>query len=84
MAKYPELQKKAIEELDAVIGSSRLPTDDDYDSLPYVQAIIMECSRWLPIVPLSMPRRAPVDDVYEGYFIPEGTLIMAVSIRLSS
>ncbi|KAI0798709.1 cytochrome P450 [Irpex lacteus] len=77
MAAYPELQKRAREELDAVVGPDRLPTYDDFNSLPYIQAIFMECARWLPVLPLSFPRRAITDDYYEGYFIPEGTLIMA-------
>ena len=82
MAKYPELQKRAREELDVVVGSARLPTYDDYSSLLYIQAIFMECARWLPIIPLSNPRRAVVDDYYEGFFIPEGTLVLAVRIQL--
>lgn len=84
MAAYPELQKRAREELDAVVGPDRLPTYDDFNSLPYIQAIFMECARWLPVLPLSFPRRAITDDYYEGYFIPEGTLIMAVSDALIS
>ncbi|KAI0092433.1 CyP450 monooxygenase [Irpex rosettiformis] len=77
MASYPELQKRAREELDEVVGPDRLPTYEDYDSLPYIHAIFMECARWIPVVPLSLPRRALVDDHYEGYFIPKGTLILA-------
>ena len=80
MAKYPELQKKAQEELDTVVGLGRMPTYDDYDTLFYVRAIVMECGRWLPVVPLSLPRRALADDHYNGYFIPEGTVILAVSV----
>lgn len=78
MAADPELQKRAREELNSVVGPDRLPTFDDFEFLPYIQAIFMECSRWLPVVPLSLPRRAITDDYYEGYFIPEGTIIMAV------
>ncbi|KAI8315325.1 Multifunctional cytochrome P450 monooxygenase [Colletotrichum sp. SAR11_59] len=35
MAKYPEVQKKAQEEIDRVIGSDRLPNLDDRDNLPW-------------------------------------------------
>ena len=82
MARYPDLQKRAREELDAVVGPDRLPTYDDSDSLPYVHAIVMECSRWLPVIPLSMPRRTLTDDYFEDYFIPKGTLIIAVSLDI--
>ena len=37
MSLYPEVQKKAQEELDRVIGRDRLPELDDRDSLPYIQ-----------------------------------------------
>ena len=76
---HPEIQKKAREELDSVVGPDMLPTYEDYESLPYIRAIFMECARWLPVVPISLPHRAIADDYYEGYFIPEGTVVMAVS-----
>jgi hypothetical protein len=79
MAMHPEIQKAAREELDAVVGPDRLPTFEDYESLPYIQAIFMECSRWLPVIPLSVPHRVIRDDYYKEYFIPEGTVVVAVS-----
>jgi hypothetical protein len=39
---FPECQREAWQELDRVIGDSRLPVLDDIESLPYVQAIIRE------------------------------------------
>lgn len=47
-ALYPDTVRKAQEELDRVIGDSRLPTIDDEDSLPYVRAMIKETLRWRP------------------------------------
>ncbi|KAJ6517274.1 cytochrome P450 [Mycena vitilis] len=76
-AKYPEMQAKAHAEIDAVIGPNRLPTFEDRESLPYIEAICKELYRWLPIVPVAVPHRAMADDVYEGYFIPKGTLVIA-------
>ncbi|KAJ7911356.1 cytochrome P450 [Mycena leptocephala] len=76
-AKYPEVQAKAQAEIDAVVGPNRLPTFEDRDSLPYIEAICKELYRWLPIVPLAVPHRAMADDVYEKYFIPKGTLVIA-------
>ena len=35
MAMHPEVQKKAQEELDRVIGRDRMPTVDDEKNLPY-------------------------------------------------
>ena len=82
MAAHPEIQRRARQELDAVIGSSRLPTFEDYGTLPYIEAIFLECARWLPTVPLGVPHRLMSDDHYNGYFIPEGTTIIAMRVHL--
>ena len=78
-AMQPDIQKRAREELDVVVGPDRLPTFEDYDELPYVQAIIMECARWLPVTPLVTSHNLIRDDHYKGYFIPEGTTVITVS-----
>ncbi|KAI0700497.1 cytochrome P450 [Cerioporus squamosus] len=77
MVLYPEAQRKAQEELDAVVGRSRLPTFDDLDNLVHIQAIVKEILRWHPVDPLGMQHRSTEDDVYEGYFIPKGTICIA-------
>lgn len=46
MAIHPEVAKKAQVELDAVVGSGRLPDFSDRPSLPYIDAIAKECMRW--------------------------------------
>ena len=40
MLVYPEAQRLAQEELDRVIGRQRAPTFDDFDQLPYIQAMV--------------------------------------------
>lgn len=45
MLLHPRVMKKAQEEIDAVIGPHRMPGFDDYDSLPYLQAVIKETLR---------------------------------------
>ena len=44
MPSHPEVQTKAQEELDRVIGGDRWPTADDEPKLPYIRAIIKEVS----------------------------------------
>jgi hypothetical protein len=39
---YPDVQRKAQEELDLVVGRDRLPTVEDEKNLPYCHAIIKE------------------------------------------
>lgn len=46
MTIYPEVQQKAQAEIDAVVGSSRLPSSQDRDSLPYINALMKELLRW--------------------------------------
>jgi len=55
MALYPEVQKKAQAEIDAVIGPNRLPDFEDRPSLPYINAIIKELARWHLVLPLGGP-----------------------------
>ncbi len=76
---YPDVQKKAQAELDRVIGEGRLPSFEDYQSLPYIQAVILEILRWMPVVPMGVVHRVMVEDEYKGYRIPKGALMIPVS-----
>ncbi|KAI0643177.1 cytochrome P450 [Trametes meyenii] len=77
ISQYSEVQKKAQAELDAVVGRDRLPDYTDRDNLVYVNAVIRECVRWHVVVPLGIPHRTLEDDMFEDYFIPAGTMIIA-------
>jgi len=77
MTIFPDAQKKAQQELDAVVGSKRLPTYDDWDSLPYVEALLREILRWRPVAPLSVAHAITEDDVFKGYLIPKGSIILS-------
>ncbi|KAF6747126.1 cytochrome P450 98A3 [Ephemerocybe angulata] len=76
LATHPEVQEKAREEIDLVIGNDRLPQLSDRESLPYISAIVKEVSRWHSVVPLGLSRASAEDSEYNGYFIPKGTYIM--------
>ena len=45
MLLYPEVQVKARERLDRVVGQDRLPELKDQESLPYITAIVREVLR---------------------------------------
>ena len=53
MILHPEVVVKAQQEIDAVIGSDRLPNFGDRASLPYIESIMSECLRWAAPVPLG-------------------------------
>ncbi|KAI9567359.1 cytochrome P450 [Boletus coccyginus] len=72
MMRYPEVQERARKEIDAVIGTHRLPNFDDRSSLPYIDAVLRETLRWHPVFPLGLPHYTTKSDVYEGHYIPEG------------
>ncbi|KAG9101405.1 hypothetical protein FRC06_003046 [Ceratobasidium sp. 370] len=72
---FGEVQTKAQREIDAVVGTSRLPTMDDQLNLPYVGRLIQEVLRWQPIAPLAIPHVCAEENEYRGYRIPRGAII---------
>jgi len=54
MTLFPEAQKRAQAEIDAVVGPDRLPSYADRDSLPYVEALVKEILRWNAVVPTGI------------------------------
>ncbi|KAF5356604.1 hypothetical protein D9758_008287 [Tetrapyrgos nigripes] len=55
MIQFPDIQKKAQEEIDTIVGQSRLPAFSDTKHLPYVTALIREIMRWRPGPPIGLP-----------------------------
>jgi len=76
MTLFPHVAKKAQEEIDAVVGTDRLPTFDDREHLPYIDALLKEVLRWNAVTPTAAPHVAMKDDIHEGYLIPKGSVII--------
>ena len=55
MALYPEVQRNAQVEIDAVVGPNRLPDFHDRPFLPYINAVLKESSRWNLVTPFGRP-----------------------------
>jgi len=55
MVQFPEIQKKAQMEIDAVVDESRTPVWADFAQLPYVTQVVKESQRWRPIGGLGFP-----------------------------
>ena len=72
MTLFPDIQQRAKQEIDAVVGCEELVSFKDRPSLPYVEALFREILRWRPVVPLSVSHASTSNDVYNGYFIPKG------------
>ncbi|TFK24849.1 cytochrome P450, partial [Coprinopsis marcescibilis] len=77
MAMYPEVQKKAQKELDTYLKGERLPEFEDKPNLPYIWAIVKEVLRWQPVIPVGVPHMSTEDTVFNGYFIPKNSIIIA-------
>ncbi|KAF5348522.1 hypothetical protein D9756_009684 [Leucocoprinus leucothites] len=77
MLLHPDVQLKAQEELDSVVGPDRLPEFSDMPHLTFFSAIVKEVLRWNPIVPSGVPHMTTEEDVYMGYYIPKDCIIMA-------
>ncbi|KAG1745658.1 cytochrome P450 [Suillus lakei] len=75
MTLFPDVQKKAQAEIDAVVGPDRLPSFADRDSLPYTEALVKEVLRWNVVTPTGFPHCVAEDDIHDGYFIPKGSLV---------
>ena len=73
---HPHVQRKAHEELDRVVGRSRLPTVQDEASMPYCRAIIKEVERCHNPFWLGTPHMATADYVHKGTLIPVGSVIL--------
>ncbi len=70
-----DVQRKAQQELDSVVGTERLPTWDDIPNLPYTNLVLQETYRMNPLSPLGIPHASVADDVYNDMFIPKGTIV---------
>jgi hypothetical protein len=77
MCLYPEWQMKAQEELDRICGD-RAPSFGDLQNCPVVRSIIREAFRWRSPLPMGVPHVSNRDDVYEGYYIPKGSVVFAL------
>lgn len=76
MINQPEILKKAIEELDKVVGKERLVQESDIPKLNYIKACLREAFRLHPIAPFNIPHVAMRDTVVSNYFIPKGSHVL--------
>ncbi|KAF5348574.1 hypothetical protein D9756_009655 [Leucocoprinus leucothites] len=77
MVIHPEVQMRAQQEVDSVVGNQRLPEFSDIPHLPYLSAVIKEVLRWNPATPLGVPHMTSGQDVYKGYYIPNNCTVIA-------
>uniref|UniRef100_A0A8I5ZXI6 Cytochrome P450 2E1 n=1 Tax=Rattus norvegicus TaxID=10116 RepID=A0A8I5ZXI6_RAT len=69
-------KEKLHEEIDRVIGPSRVPAVRDRLDMPYMDAVVHEIQRFINLVPSNLPHEATRDTVFQGYVIPKGTVVI--------
>ncbi|XP_030537995.2 cytochrome P450 81Q32-like [Rhodamnia argentea] len=73
---HPDVMKRALAELDHVIGRDRLADEADIHKLPRLQSIINEALRLFPPAPLLVPHESAEDCTVGGFDVPRGTMIL--------
>ncbi|CAG8749704.1 6476_t:CDS:2, partial [Gigaspora rosea] len=76
LANNPHVQSKAHQELDRIIGQSRIPEVSDEQNVPYIRAIIKESQRYCGPFYLGVPHGIEEDDEYNGYHIPANSVVI--------
>lgn len=75
LSAYPDVQQKAWEELNKVIGPTRSPTFEDEKNLPYIRAIIKETMRIRPVTNIGSPHYTTAPIVYKNMYIPANSIV---------
>jgi cytochrome P450 len=75
LGNYPEVQKKAYEEIESVLGDSHDISFEHLSKLKYCECIIKESLRLYPSVPI-FARVLGEDQEVSGHVIPKGTQIL--------
>ena len=71
LAKQPEIQTKAFNEIIHKVGRDRLPSLEDRPGTPLVEAIVMETHRMCSLAFSGIPRLVSRDTKLGEYFLPK-------------
>nr|UUB32680.1 cytochrome P450 CYP305F1 [Dendroctonus valens] len=76
MILYPEVQEKVHQSLDSAFKKDEDVSYCDKERVPYVNAVLLECQRFFPVVPVIGPRRVLRTTHLDEYLIPKETTVL--------
>lgn len=82
MMNKPEVMRKAIDELDAIVGKDRLVEESDIPQLNYLKSCIREAFRMHPYHAFNLPHVAMAGTTISSYVIPKGSQVIVSRIGL--
>ncbi|XP_026544424.1 cytochrome P450 2C23-like [Notechis scutatus] len=82
LARFPNVQAKAQEEIDDVVGANRSPSIEDRMKLPYINAFVHEILRSPQASNENFPRMTTQDMNFRGHFIPQGTAVLPLRVSV--
>ncbi|XP_051123359.1 cytochrome P450 71A8-like [Andrographis paniculata] len=74
LIKHPDIMKKVQDEVQGIVGERQCMTDEDYEKMDYVRAVLKETLRLHPTVPLTL-RETTESFTLRGYEIPAGAFL---------
>ncbi|CAL5427008.1 unnamed protein product [Camellia sinensis] len=76
MLNQHETLKRAMAELDRVVGKERLVQEFDISQLNYIKSCVKEAFCLHPIAPFNVPHVSISDTTVGNYFIPKGSHVL--------
>ncbi|XP_063860881.1 cytochrome P450 2L1-like isoform X2 [Scylla paramamosain] len=80
MIKYPEVQRRVQEQIDAVVPRDTLPSYQHKPNLPLVEAMIQEALRFSSLISFGVQRSPDRDIQVGGYLIPKGSFVFPATV----
>ena len=73
---HQHVAKKIQDEIDNMVGPTRLPNETDKPHMHYTMATVYEVLRYTSPVVFSIPHRSAKDINFEGYFVAKDSVIL--------
>ncbi|KAK9124740.1 hypothetical protein Sjap_014342 [Stephania japonica] len=82
MVRQQKVLKRAVDEIDRVVGKDRLVQESDLSQLNYIRACAREAFRLHPIATFNLPHVSISDIIISDYFIPKGSHVLLSRVGL--